>query len=82
MTIDNETNRLATGGLDKRIIVWDLNNPSNRQKLEGHLKGVWCLNFLTRFLLCSGSFDATLKSNIIKISESKLSQRNIIRLFF
>jgi hypothetical protein len=39
LTIDNETNRLATGGLDRRIIVWDLNKPLNRQKLDGHLRG-------------------------------------------
>ena len=40
LTIDNETNRLATGGLDRRIIVWDLNKPLNRQKLDGHLRGL------------------------------------------
>lgn len=56
-----EGNRLATGSLDKTIKIWDLFSASLKLTLHGHLKGVWCLKFITQYLLCSGSYDSTIK---------------------
>jgi WD40 repeat protein len=32
-----------------------------KRTFHGHLKGVWCLRFITKNLLCSGSYDCSLK---------------------
>ncbi|KAH3737987.1 uncharacterized protein LOC127851391 [Dreissena polymorpha] len=53
--------RLASGGLDKSIRVWDLKTGTCMHVLKGHVKGVWCLNFYTQNLLISGSYDGTIR---------------------
>jgi WD40 repeat protein len=41
--------------------VWNIQEAKLEQTLAGHLKGVWCLKFLTKNLLASGSYDCTIK---------------------
>ncbi|CAF5023886.1 unnamed protein product, partial [Rotaria magnacalcarata] len=56
----NDTH-LATGSLDKTVIIWLLNDGKLFQKLVGHVKGVWSLKFLSTTLLISGAYDTTIK---------------------
>ncbi|XP_065837183.1 F-box/WD repeat-containing protein 7-like isoform X2 [Oscarella lobularis] len=56
-----EGRRLATGGLDKRIMLWDTRTGVPVMALLGHLRGIWCLSFHDRTLLVSGSHDSTIK---------------------
>ncbi|KAL4233353.1 hypothetical protein ACF0H5_008035 [Mactra antiquata] len=53
--------RVASGGLDKTIRVWDMKTGKCQHVLKGHVKGVWCLNFFTQNLLVSGSYDGTIR---------------------
>ena len=52
---------MATGSSDRTIKIWEVKDGKLFQTLVGHKKGVWCVKFITKYLLCSGSHDSTLK---------------------
>lgn len=52
---------MATGSLDKTIKIWLLDKGKCEMTLTGHKRGVWCVKFITQYLLCSGSYDCSIK---------------------
>ena len=55
-------NLAITGSLDKTICIWDLRECSIVRRLEGHVDGVWCLDFIPNSSrIVSGSKDDYLK---------------------
>jgi WD40 repeat protein len=61
LCICGNSTHLATGSLDRTIIIWLLKDGKLYQTLTGHTKGVWALKFLSATLLISGAYDATIK---------------------
>lgn len=53
--------QMATGSLDKTIMLWDTRAGRHLKTLTGHLRGVWSVAFLDQTLLVSGSHDHTIK---------------------
>ncbi len=53
-------NRLATGGSDDAIHLWDLNTLEHIERLSGHVGTVSCLDSLDT-LLVSGSYDTQIR---------------------
>ena len=49
--------RIASGGQDKTIKVWDINSNQSLVTLEGHKSMVWCLNEIENNKLISGGSD-------------------------
>ncbi|CAI7868278.1 unnamed protein product, partial [Closterium sp. NIES-53] len=59
-----DTNTFASASLDRTIKIWSLGSPDPNFTLEGHLKGVNCLDYFTggdRPYLISGSDDQLVK---------------------
>lgn len=59
-----DANTFASASLDKTIKVWGLNNPSPHFTLEGHEKGVNCIDYFSggdRPYLVSGADDKAVK---------------------
>ncbi|KAM6598524.1 hypothetical protein CsatA_018133 [Cannabis sativa] len=59
-----DTNTFASASLDRTIKVWNLGSPEPNFTLEGHLKGVNCVDYFTggdKPFLISGSDDQTAK---------------------
>ena len=53
---------LASGSLDHRVVVWDVDRATKRMTLEGHSRGVTCVAFVPRSsILISGALDQTLR---------------------
>ncbi|GFR76361.1 F-box/WD repeat-containing protein 7 [Elysia marginata] len=67
-----DDSRLASGSSDKTIKVWDIHTGHLQHTLKGHTKGIWCLQFFTKLLLVSGSFDNTIRAKVWDISRSLL----------
>ena len=61
LCICGNATHLATGSLDRTIIIWSISDGKLCQKLVGHTKGVWALKFLSTVLLISGAYDKTIK---------------------
>ena len=64
LSVTFDSRRIATGGKDGVIKLWSLRDGHCLQTLQGHSKGVWCLDFLTKLLLVSGSYDSTIKVSV------------------
>jgi WD40 repeat protein len=45
---------MASGGTDKRVIIWDLFSYSIKYDLTGHNSGVYCTKRLSSYLIASG----------------------------
>ncbi|CAF1166181.1 unnamed protein product, partial [Adineta ricciae] len=61
LCVCGNTTHIATGGLDRKINIWILNNGTLYQTLVGHTKGVWSVKFLSSAILISGSYEGTIK---------------------
>jgi WD40 repeat protein len=53
-------NRLATGGSDDLIHIWDLNRLERIESLAGHTGTISCLDFMGT-ILASGSYDTQVR---------------------
>jgi WD40 repeat protein len=62
--------RLASGGQDKLIKVWDINSKESLMTLEGHKSMVWALNEVSGNKLISGGSDK--RALIWDLNEKKL----------
>jgi len=59
-----DTNTFATASLDRTIKVWGLNSPTHHYSLEGHERGVNCVDYYPsgdKPYLLSGADDKTVK---------------------
>ena len=61
LTYDPVHYRLASGGRDSDIVLWDLLTFSGLFRLKGHTHGITTLHFVTENLLASGGRDSLLK---------------------
>ena len=68
--MDNETMILATGGLDNKVIVWDLGSKRKIKQFDDHQKPVYALSFyqqknnpIAKFLLTTGDQGGIIKLN-------------------
>ena len=52
-------NEIVTGGQDKTIKVWKIDNKNSLETLEGHKSMIWCINEIKGDKLISGSSDNT-----------------------
>eukprot|EP00899_Mesostigma_viride_P019018 jgi/Mesvir1/27117/Mv20795-RA.2 len=52
---------LASGGMDTRVLIWDVDTATVVQELKGHTLAVTCLAVLANGVLVSGSLDSTLR---------------------
>jgi WD40 repeat protein len=52
---------LASGGADRTIIIWDVNNATKLNTLRGHTNWIWSLAFLSNGDLASSSADYTIR---------------------
>ena len=62
--------RLASGGQDKLIKVWDINSKESLMTLEGHKSMIWALNEVSGNKLISGGSDK--RALIWDLNEKKL----------
>jgi WD40 repeat protein len=72
LCICGDQTHLATGSLDRTIIIWLIKTGKLCQTLTGHVKGVWTLKFLSTTLLISGAYDCTLKVTSISNRDHKI----------
>jgi WD40 repeat protein len=52
-------NEIVTGGQDKTIKVWKIDNKNSLETLEGHKSMIWCINEIKDDKIISGSSDNT-----------------------
>ena len=62
--------KIASGGQDKTIKVWDINSKESLMTLEGHKSMIWALNEVTGNKLISGGSDK--RALIWNMNEKKL----------